>query len=74
VIEQGIWRVITKEELKVLYKDLDLVGDINIADASKWYYNHIRKRNGKRPTPQILSRRLHCTEQWKTKENQSVNS
>jgi hypothetical protein len=28
VVEQGIWRVRTKQELKELYKDLDIVADV----------------------------------------------
>jgi hypothetical protein len=29
VVEQGIWRIRTKQELRKLYKDLCIVADIN---------------------------------------------
>jgi hypothetical protein len=30
VVEQGIWRVRTDQELRELYKDLDIVADIKM--------------------------------------------
>jgi len=35
VVEQGIWRIRTNQELRELYKDLDLVVNIKIKDWSE---------------------------------------
>jgi hypothetical protein len=36
VVEQGIWRIRTNQELGELYKDLDIVAGIKRKDSNGW--------------------------------------
>ena len=46
VVEQGIWRIRTHQELTKLYKDLSIVADIN-KKLLEWFGHVVRKDQGR---------------------------